>query len=80
MTQVLQTKQIIFGNGLDSAEVYIDGEVGQTVNYTINGTSYSAILGSDGRETIQITCETPTMSIIVECEGQKAIIYSVGVG
>jgi len=75
---MIQTKQVIYGDGVDSADVYIDGDEGQVVTYTVNDEAYTVTLGSDGRETIVITCDTPNTSVIVQYGADRAIIFAVG--
>ncbi len=78
---MFQTKQIIYGDGVDMVDVYLDGEIGETVTYTISGEPFQAVLedvGGFGRETLQISSDTPNTTIVVECKGERAIIHVVG--
>jgi len=74
-------KQIILGDGNDSADIYIDGDTAEEVTYSINGAEYTETLAEAGvffRYTITLTCDTPNQTVIVSCGGQSVVIYSVG--
>jgi len=82
MTKVWTPKNIIAGDGVDHTDVYIDGEAGEEVSYLINGEQFTAVLedlGNSGRETLEITCDTPNTTIVVQCGESVVVIYAVEV-
>lgn len=80
--QITQDKRLIYGDGTDTAKVGLYGTAFALVTYSINGIEYEGTLedigDSVGYLLVPIVCETPNLTIIVECEGERVIIYSVG--
>lgn len=75
-------KQIIYGNGIDSASIPIYGLPNETVTVTINGAPVSVFLPDVGDgvgcEDLVITCDTPNETVVVEYQLERHIIFAVG--
>lgn len=72
------SQQIILADGADIATVTITGEPGGTIIYTVNGDEQSLVLTS-GTDTIELTCDTPSTTLLVQAGTAKAVIYAVEV-
>lgn len=72
-------EQIILANGEDFAELIFRGEPGATVEYTINGQAQSLILDDTGSDSLELTCDTPSTTLLVQAGTARAVIYAVEV-
>lgn len=83
MTTIWTERNTIASDGVDSTIVYIDGVPDSEVTYTINNQIYTTVLervdGLSGRDTIEISCDTPNTTILIECEGIKLVILAMEV-
>lgn len=73
------SQQIILADGIDMARVVVTGEPGATVDYTVNGEPFSETLNESGLETIELTCDTPNTTLLVQAGTARAVIYAVEV-
>lgn len=78
-TTLTPSQQIILANGEDIARVTITGEPGATVEYTVNGQVLSLTLDASGMDTIQLDCDTPNTTLLVQAGTARAVIYAVEV-
>lgn len=78
-TKLSPSQQIILADGEDVARVTISGEPGATIGYAINGESQSLTLDESGIDEIELTCDTPSTTILVQLGYAKAVIYAVEV-
>ena len=78
------TKQIIFGDGIDSATVWIRGTENEVVEFTVNAVAYTATAdvktGLEGEylANVEITSDTPNLTIVVSHASESVVIYSIG--
>lgn len=78
-TRIDPSQQIILADGEDIAKVTFRGEPGATVDYTINGQAQSLTFDDTGADTLELTCDTPNTTLLVQSGTAKAVIYSVEV-
>lgn len=75
------TKQVIYGDGVDYADVIITGNRNETATVYVNGEPQEIVLldeGDFGREVLRVTCDTPNETVLVECGGERVAIHVVG--
>lgn len=79
------SKQIIYGDGIDAATVQFSAlSENQEISFSINGTPHTALADIPTTWSqlwyarVDITCDTPNQTIIVEQGTERAVIYSVG--
>jgi len=76
----LSTSQnIILADGQDLAVVTFRGEPGATVDYTINGQAQSLTLDESGMDTLELTCDTPNTTLLVQVGSTRVVIFAVEV-
>lgn len=73
------SQQIILADGEDVAIVTISGEPGATVDYTINGQVQSLTLDDSGMDMLELTCDTPNTTLLVQVGSARAVIFAVEV-
>lgn len=73
------SQQIILADDIDVAKITIRGEPGATIDYTVNNEPFQTILDASGQDTIELTCDTPNTTLLVQSETAKAVIYAVEV-
>ncbi len=73
------SQQIILADGEDLAIVTFRGEPSATVNYTINGAAQSLTLDGSGMDTLELTCDTPNTTLLVQVGSARAVIFAVEV-
>lgn len=78
-TALTPSQQIILADGVDVALVTITGEPGATVDYTVNGQAFQTTLDASGTDTIELNCDTPNTTLVVEAGTARAVIYAVEV-
>lgn len=78
-TRLSPSQQIILADGVDTAVVVVAGEPGSTIDFTINGEPQSLILDDSGMDKIELSCDTPSTTILVQAGSAKAVIYAVEV-
>lgn len=72
-------QQIIFADGEDVAMVRFSGEPGATVDYMVNGQGQSLTLDDSGTDTLELTCDTPNTTLLVQAGTARAVIFAVEV-
>lgn len=78
-TVLSPSQQIILADGMDIARVTITGEPNMLVEYTVNGQQLSLTLDESGMDTIELDCDTPNTTLLVQAGTAKAVIYAVEV-
>lgn len=74
------SQQIILANGDDAARVILSsGEPGASVEITVNGEPFTITLDESGSYVIEIACETPNTTLVVQAGTAKAVIFAVEV-
>lgn len=73
------SQQIILADGEDTAFVSFQGEPGATVDYTINGQAQSLTLDDTGTDFLELTCDTPNTTLLVQAGTARAVIFAVEV-
>lgn len=76
---VSPSQQIILADGLDLATVTFRGDPGATVNYTVNGQAQSLTLDDTGVDVLELTCDTPNTTLLVQVGSARAVIFAVEV-
>lgn len=79
---MLLTKNIIHGDGIDISRVIVRGNLGDVVTVLVNGTPHNIICDTqsivDYSGILEISCDTPNLTIVITAGSETAIIYSVG--
>lgn len=78
-TKITPSQQIILADGEDIATVTFRGEPGAMVDYTINGAAQSLTLDGSGMDTLELTCDTPNTTLLVQVDSARAVIFAVEV-
>ncbi len=78
-TTITPSQQIILADGEDVATVTFSGEPGATVDYTVNGQVQSLTLDASGTDTLELTCDTPNTTLLVQAGTARAVVYAVEV-
>lgn len=78
-TALSPSQQIILANGEDAALVTITGQPGALINYTVNGEAQSLTLDASGADALELTCDTPNTTLLVQAGTAKAVILAVEV-
>jgi hypothetical protein len=78
-TTLSPSQQIILANGEDAALVNITGEPGALIDYTINGDAQSITLDESGTDALELTCDTPNTTLLVQSGNARAVIFAVEV-
>lgn len=78
-TELSPSQQIILADGIDVAQITITGEPGATVEYTVNSEPFSTVLDESGMDVIELVCDTPNTTLVVQAGTARAVIYSVEV-
>lgn len=73
------SQQIILADGEDIATVKFQGEPGAIVDYTINGQAQSLTLDDSGTDALELTCDTPNTTLLVQAGTARAVIFAVEV-
>lgn len=73
------SQQIILADGVDVARVTITGNPNDIVDYTINGEPVTTDLDGLGIDVIELTCDTPNTTLVVQAGTAKAVVYAVEV-
>lgn len=73
------SQQIILANGEDVAIVTINGDPDSTVEYTVNGELQILKINESGLEHLELTCDTPNTTLLVQAGTAKAVVYAVEV-
>lgn len=76
---VSSSQHIILADGEDFATVTFRGEPGVTVNYTVNGQAQSLTLDESGMDTLELTCDTPNTTLLVQVGATRVVIFAVEV-
>lgn len=76
---ITPSQQIILSDGNDIAKITITGEPGATVDYTVNGQAQTLVLGESGIDTLELTCDTPNTTLLIQAGTAKAVIFAVEV-
>ena len=83
MTRIWTERSTIVSDGIDSTTIYIDGAPDSEVTYKINNEVRTALLERVddllGRDTVEISCDTPNTTILIECEGIRIVILAMEV-
>lgn len=78
-TSMSPSQQIILADGVDVATVTITGEPGALIDYTVNGEAQSLTLDGSGTDALELTCDTPNTTLLVQAGNAKAVIFAVEV-
>ena len=78
-TTLSPSQQIILANGEDAALVTITVEPGTLIDYTINGEAQSLTIDASGQDVLELTCDTPNTTLLVQAGTAKAVILAVEV-
>jgi hypothetical protein len=73
------SQQIILADGVDAAVIVVAGEPGATIDFTVNGEPQNITLDESGVDKIELTCDTPSTTLLVQSGSAKAVIYAVEV-
>lgn len=79
LVTISPSQQIILADGVDAAIITLQGAPGTSVEYTINDVPQATLLNSVGADTIELTCDTPNTTIVVQAGDARAVIYAVEV-
>lgn len=79
LTRINPSQQIILANGEDIAILTFRGEPGATVDYTVNGQAQSLTLDEAGTDTLELSCDTPNTTLLVQVGSARAVIFAVEV-
>lgn len=72
-------QQIILADGEDIANVTFRGEPGATVEYTVNGQAQSLTLDDTGTDVLELTCDTPNTTLLVQVGTARVVIFAIEV-
>lgn len=78
------SKTIIRGDGIDYSTVYFRGVQDEQISYVVNGAAHQAAatiptsIPGEYIAAVEISCDTPTLTIVITQGDETAIIYSVG--
>lgn len=78
-TTISPSQQIILADGEDIAKVTFRGEPGAIVEYTVNGQAQSLTLDDTGTDALELTCDTPNTTLLVQVGSARAVIFAVEV-
>jgi hypothetical protein len=75
-------KPVILGDGVDVANVRFLSDTENDIEYAINEGLYTVtpvLMRSGYVASVDVACDTPSQSIVIESGESKLIIYCVGV-
>lgn len=73
------SQQMILADGEDVARVTINGTPDATVDYTVNGEPFQTTLDASGQDVIELDCDTPGTTLLVQSGTARAVIYAMEV-
>jgi hypothetical protein len=71
------SEQLLLANGENAARIEFTGTPLAEITFAVNAAADTLTLDSDGKNQIELTCDTPGVTIVVEVGTAQAVIYSV---